>query len=431
LTSQSKSGKTTLVAALLARLKEGGTFAGLGLRPGKAVIISEESTFLWNQRSAKLGFGDQLCWFCRPFAGRPGRDDWQALQDAILRLHDRHRFDLIVIDPLIEFLPCGSENSAVGVTDFLRSLRRFTAAGMADMILHHPRKGRVLEGQAARGSSALTGFADVVMEQNFYKPGDDTDRRRRIRTYSRLEQTPRRLVLELNADATDYTNHGDFEVDEFMQSWRHVRVVLQGEDAKMTRKEILENWPPDFPAPVTTTLARWLERALDLGLVKKLGQGSKSSPFQYWLPERESDDWFHYFNQMERAIDECNLILTGLGYFPPFQGVPKDVKAEAEREAELRVWGPGGLAAFTWKPVQASAPVNPTATPEPAAAPDPAATLPAAPVAAPNETSLAAAPLTTGGAREQAPPQSTAPKPPSPSVSTLPAEVHPSYLRSH
>src|SRR5260370_674849 len=42
LTSQWKSGKTTLVAVLLARLARGGTLAGLTVAPGKAVMISEE-----------------------------------------------------------------------------------------------------------------------------------------------------------------------------------------------------------------------------------------------------------------------------------------------------------------------------------------------------------------------------------------------------
>jgi hypothetical protein len=68
LTSQWKAGKTTLIAALLARLKEGGQFAGLALRPGKAVILSEESPQHWYQHNRRLAFGDHLCWFCRPFS---------------------------------------------------------------------------------------------------------------------------------------------------------------------------------------------------------------------------------------------------------------------------------------------------------------------------------------------------------------------------
>ena len=43
LVSQWKSGKTTLVAALLSRLRAGGLFLGQTLQRGKAAVISEES----------------------------------------------------------------------------------------------------------------------------------------------------------------------------------------------------------------------------------------------------------------------------------------------------------------------------------------------------------------------------------------------------
>jgi hypothetical protein len=69
LTSQWKSGKTTLISILLARLKAGGELAGLPLTPGKALVITEESTRLWRLRHHKLQFGDNVCWLCRPFRG--------------------------------------------------------------------------------------------------------------------------------------------------------------------------------------------------------------------------------------------------------------------------------------------------------------------------------------------------------------------------
>src|SRR5262249_41455896 len=43
LTSLWKSGKSTLLAVLLSRLKTGGMLAGLPVRAGRAVVISEES----------------------------------------------------------------------------------------------------------------------------------------------------------------------------------------------------------------------------------------------------------------------------------------------------------------------------------------------------------------------------------------------------
>ena len=71
LTSQWKSGKTTLIAVLLSRLKAGGQLAGLPVLPGRAVVVSEEGPLHWYRRSQKLLFGNHLSWLCRPFRGRP------------------------------------------------------------------------------------------------------------------------------------------------------------------------------------------------------------------------------------------------------------------------------------------------------------------------------------------------------------------------
>src|SRR5262249_14111941 len=60
LTSRWKAGKTTLVAALLARLSQGGTLAGLAVRPGRAVIVSEEGPQQWSIRGHRFAFGPNL-----------------------------------------------------------------------------------------------------------------------------------------------------------------------------------------------------------------------------------------------------------------------------------------------------------------------------------------------------------------------------------
>src|SRR5829696_1933911 len=57
LTSQWKAGKTTLVATLLARLATGGTLAGLPVRAGRAVVVSEEAVDHWQARATGLKFG--------------------------------------------------------------------------------------------------------------------------------------------------------------------------------------------------------------------------------------------------------------------------------------------------------------------------------------------------------------------------------------
>jgi hypothetical protein len=66
LTSQWKSGKTTLVSLLLARMQQGGQLAGLPVAAGKAFVISEESQADWRPRFGRLGVLDNVDLLCRP-----------------------------------------------------------------------------------------------------------------------------------------------------------------------------------------------------------------------------------------------------------------------------------------------------------------------------------------------------------------------------
>ena len=73
--------------------------------------------------------------------------------------------------------------------------------------------------------------------------------RRQLQTYSRYDETPHRLVIELTEDGTDYVSHGDFEEVEFTQSWQPLRLELEGAANRLTLQEIRKQWsgfaPPD------------------------------------------------------------------------------------------------------------------------------------------------------------------------------------------
>jgi AAA domain len=285
LTGQWKSGKTTLVAVLLSRLGTGGVLGGLPVRPGKAVVITEESPAHWYYRGRKLLFGDHVCWFCRPFRGRPNQEEWLALLDQILLLHEEHGLALVVIDPLAHFLTSRSENNAAGMLEALTPLERLTARGISVLILYHPTKGKTVAGQAARGSGALGGYADVVLEMQWFTAGDDADRRRRLRAYSRHAETPRHRVIELTADGTDYVLVGDVSEETGDDGGRLLRQVLAEAGEGLTRRELLERWPPGWPRPNEVTLWRWLGRAVAEGWVRREGTGRGPSPYRFGLAE--------------------------------------------------------------------------------------------------------------------------------------------------
>jgi hypothetical protein len=287
LTSQWKAGKTTLASVLLARMKHGGELAGLPVAAGRAVVISEEAPEHWHRRAQVLDLGDHVGWFCRPFRDRPRPADWQSLLDRIADLHSARPLSLVVIDPLAAFLPAGSENDASCVLAALLPLQRLTGAGLGVLAQHHPSKGRVRVGQAARGSGALSGYADILIEMRWHANPASEDRRRRLVAFSRFDETPSERVVELTADGTDYRCLGTLEDAYFADGWRQLVAVLERAERKLTRGEIHAHWP-DGPAPDDATLRRWLARAVRDGLLRRDGQGVKGSPYRYWLPTREA-----------------------------------------------------------------------------------------------------------------------------------------------
>jgi hypothetical protein len=160
---------------------------------------------------------------------------------------------------------------------------------MAVLLLHHPTKGAAAEGQAARGSGALSAFADILVEMDCcrrHRPG--SDRRRALAAFSRFDDTPRDLVIELNAQGTDYEARGEAAQDEFLECWSRLQSVLATARGKQTRRDIAASWPDaDGPAPAEASLRRWLKAALARGLLRSEGAGTRDSPLRYWLPEAE------------------------------------------------------------------------------------------------------------------------------------------------
>jgi hypothetical protein len=142
LTSQWKSGKTTLVSLLLARLQQGGQLAGLPVAAAKAFVISEESEADWRPRFQHLGIRDNVDLLCRPFTAQPSMDQWLALIDTAAALHHRQGTALVAMDSLAQFLPAHSENSASALLECLTPLQRLATAGMSCARAAPPAQGQ-------------------------------------------------------------------------------------------------------------------------------------------------------------------------------------------------------------------------------------------------------------------------------------------------
>src|SRR5207253_1078897 len=107
LTSLWKSGKTTLLSVLLARMKDGGALLGLPVRPARALVVSEENAALWHSRRQRLAFGTHTDLISQPFAGKPTDADWRALIDHAANILGTEDGRLLVIDTVSTLMPTG------------------------------------------------------------------------------------------------------------------------------------------------------------------------------------------------------------------------------------------------------------------------------------------------------------------------------------
>ncbi len=284
LTSQWKSGKSTLLSVLLARLQTGGVLAGLPVRAGRAVVVSEEPPQLWWDRGLRLALDGHVQWFCRPFRGRPTEEQWLGLIEQIGHMHERQPVGLLAIDSLANLAPMRTENDAVEVLKAIAPFQRLSGRGVSVLLCHHPKKGPVVPGQAARGSGARPANVDISLEMFAVGRRDGQDRRRRLRAYSRYAATPPEWVIEWSADGTDYRGLGPSGEPDFAAGWEVLREVLANAEGLLTRRDIFRAWPASAAAPAKMTLRKWLSRAVKERRVLQHGSGTRRDPYKYHLP---------------------------------------------------------------------------------------------------------------------------------------------------
>ncbi len=290
LTSLWKAGKTTLVAGLLQRLGDGRPFLGHDCAASRVLVASEESADLWAARTRTMPVGPHAVLLPRPFVNRPNWDDWQALTDHALELRAAGALDLFVVDPLASFLPGRSECDAGTLLEMLHPLQRLASAGAAVLILHHPRKKPADEGNSARGSGALLGFVDVILELHRFGKLQSDERRRRLIGLSRHAETPAALAYEWDPATGTFSPVTDLTDRRYRENWPCVYAILAKRKSAATHQELLADWPGDRDRPPASQLYEWLNRAFEEKRIRRQGAGRRNDPYRYRL-ENEDDQY--------------------------------------------------------------------------------------------------------------------------------------------
>jgi len=290
-----KSGKSTLLAALLQRMADGGELAGRAVRPGKALAISEEVRALWIERRQELALGDHVHIISRPFPKRPNHAEWHAFTAYIARLVTEHGYDLVVFDSLPNLWCVRDENDASETVTALLPLQTIATGGCAVLFLRHPRKSDGLQATAGRGSGAIAGFADIIVEMRRYVPDDLQDTRRLLTVYSRYE--PFEVVIRWHGDG-EYETLGS-PVAYSAEAQREQLVAALTELGTATTGDLVKA----VGLPHGTVSKRLGELAA-AGLVTRTGSGKRGDPYRWSLAsggDPDGDDFVSPQNTHKRG----------------------------------------------------------------------------------------------------------------------------------
>jgi hypothetical protein len=275
-----KSGKTTLLAALLKAFQTGGTFCGLDIAPARVLFVTEESEAHWADRRDKLGLEDHIRFLIRPFKAKPAADQWHRFLDYLGALCQQAPTDLIVFDCLANLWPVRDENDASQVQAALMPLHQVSEqAGL--FLVHHNRKGDGEEATACRGSGALTAFVDTILELRRFNVKDRADRKRILTGYGRYDETPEELVIELTEEGT-YVGHGTRHQVNVKDLTNTIALLLPNEPPGDTIEVIVDKWPEDSK-PGRQKLLESLRAGADRGDWRREGEGRRGSPFTFWI----------------------------------------------------------------------------------------------------------------------------------------------------
>ena len=91
---------------------------------------------------------------------------------------------------------------------------------------------------------------------------------------------------------------------EFAHGWAILQSLLENATKRLSRHDILAQWPDPDTAPAKHTLCKWLDQLVKDGRVLRDGHGTKREPYEYSLPGM-LDKWHaNFLADLTRRLEE-------------------------------------------------------------------------------------------------------------------------------
>ena len=184
-----------------------------------------------------------------------------------------NKIDLFIVDTLSGFWPVTDENNASFVSSALLPINELLEKNISVLLIHHFRKSGGSEGVATRGSGALGSYADILVEFSRLNGENPNDTQRQLRNFSRFEETPTEVVIEL-VDGEYITRGTKAEVSKEARIKKVLVILDDSKELGLTIKEIVENWDIEEygSRPTKRTIRNYIDSLLLDGRVKQIGE---------------------------------------------------------------------------------------------------------------------------------------------------------------
>lgn len=308
-----KAGKSTLIVLLLKAIEDNKLFCGQETKKVQVLVISEESKGLWARRHEDFNIQTPFWILCRPIKRRLNYDEWVNLLEYEAKFCLENKVELLIIDTVSSFWNVENENDASRVQAALIPLNYLLEKNIAVCLIHHFRKSGGDEGTASRGSGALGSYADIIVELK-RMPGETDSPKRVLKSYSRFEETPPEIVIELIDD--EYVTLGTKSVVDTATKLAKVLQTFKDFPNGATSRDIYENWDSENQGnpPKERTIRRRIKRLLDKGEVIPHGErfvGKTKAPV-YVLRNAGQDRPVHIGGDIEKedSLDKVEAAIA-------------------------------------------------------------------------------------------------------------------------
>lgn len=301
LAGKPKAGKSTLALALTEAVAAGAPhFLEKAISGGPVVYVSEEGA---GTLGHKLPRSEAVRVLTRDLAWP--KPAWRDLVSAVVAEAARVGAVLAVVDTLSFWgaLPAEREKDAGAAQEVMEPLIEAAGEELAIVLLHHQRKGGGEDGEAIRGSGALAGAADVLLELE--RPSGDKapPRQRVLFALGRYPGTPAALVIDHDAATGAWglvAEGSDRGAAGVLTARAAVLAAIKAAGGEITRSELedaagdVRQWKPV------------LNGLIEDGVVGQSGKGVKGDPHRYRILSPDSVEDGPQ-KDTERVIVEADL----------------------------------------------------------------------------------------------------------------------------